>query len=43
VGKRIMLDLPKKKLADLPTDTVDNFAKVIAAINGIVADWKKST
>ena len=41
VGKRIMVDLPMKKLADLPKDTLDNFTKVIAAINGIVADWKK--
>ena len=41
VGKRIMSDLCKKKLADLPKDTVDNFAKVIAAINRIVGEWKK--
>lgn len=41
VGKRIMLDLAKKKLTDLPKDTVDKFSKVIAAVNGVVADWKK--
>jgi len=41
VAKRIMFDLAKKKLTDLPKDTVDNFSKVIVAVNGIVADWKK--
>ncbi len=43
VGKRIMLDLPKKKLAELPKGTVENFEKVIAAINAIIADWKKQS
>lgn len=41
VAKRIMDELPKKKLADLPSDTVDKFTKVIAAINSIVAEWRK--
>jgi len=41
VAKRIMFDLPKQRLADLTKETVDNFTKVIEAINGIVADWKK--
>lgn len=41
VAKRIMLDLAKKRLADLPKDTVEKFSKVIVAVNSIVADWKK--
>jgi hypothetical protein len=41
VAKRIMYELPKKKLADVGKGTVDKFTKVIATINGIVADWKK--
>jgi predicted ATPase len=40
VAKRIMDELPKKKLTDLTTDTVGKFQKVITAINAIVADWK---
>lgn len=42
VAKRIMEELPKKKLSDLPSGTVDNFKKLIAAINGCVADWKRA-
>jgi predicted ATP-dependent endonuclease of OLD family len=41
VAKRIMEDLPQKKLTDLSKATVENFKKVIAAINGCVVDWKK--
>ncbi|MDB6018212.1 MAG: hypothetical protein JWR19_2701 [Pedosphaera sp.] len=41
VAKRIMSDLAKRRLADLPSDTVDKFKKVIAAINQIMLDWKK--
>ena len=41
VAKRIMNELPKKRLADLSQDTVDKFTKVIAAINAIVVKWKK--
>jgi predicted ATP-dependent endonuclease of OLD family len=42
VAKRIMEELPKKKLAHLSTGTVENFKKLIAAINICVADWKKN-
>jgi hypothetical protein len=41
VAKRIMLDLAKLKLADLPAETVGSFQKVIAAANAVVAGWKK--
>ena len=34
-------DMAKKKLSDLPNSTVDQFKKVIAAINEIVGAWKK--
>ena len=42
-AKRIMDDLPRKKLADLPVETVENFKKVILAINAIADGWKKSS
>jgi predicted ATP-dependent endonuclease of OLD family len=41
VAKRIMEELSKKKLTDLSPATVSRFIKVIAAINSIVAEWKK--
>jgi predicted ATP-dependent endonuclease of OLD family len=41
VAKRIMADLAKKKLADLPKETVSSFQKLIEAINSNVAAWKK--
>ncbi len=41
VGKRIMTDLAKKQLSDLPSDTVNGFKKVITAVNAVVARWKK--
>jgi hypothetical protein len=41
VAKRIMDDLAKKKLSDLPTTTVNNFTKVFSAINSIVQGWRK--
>jgi predicted ATP-dependent endonuclease of OLD family len=41
VAKRIMDDLAKKKISDLPTTTVNNFTKVIAVINSIVQGWRK--
>jgi len=40
VAKRIMKDLAGKSLEDLPPDTVDNFAKVIAEVNGLVITWR---
>jgi predicted ATP-dependent endonuclease of OLD family len=42
VGKRIMADLAKKSLSDLPKDTIENFEKVIAAVNAVVAGWRKA-
>ncbi len=42
VAKRIMEDLAKKKLSDLPPATVENFKKAIAAANALVAGWRKS-
>jgi predicted ATP-dependent endonuclease of OLD family len=41
VAKRIMKDLAGKSLDNLPTDTVDNFAKVIAAVNRLVTKWRE--
>jgi hypothetical protein len=41
VAKRIMDDLAKKNISDLPVTTVDNFTKVIGAINRIVDGWRK--
>lgn len=40
VAKRIMKDLAGKSLEDLPSETIDNFAKVIAAVNGLMAKWR---
>lgn len=40
VAKRIMNDLAKKGLADLPHETVDNYRKVFTTINQIVAAWR---
>ena len=42
VAKRIMEDLAKKKLSDLPPATVENFKKVITAANALVAGWRKA-
>jgi predicted ATP-dependent endonuclease of OLD family len=39
-AKLIMSELSKKKIGDLPNDTVENFKKIISAVNGIVASWK---
>jgi predicted ATP-dependent endonuclease of OLD family len=41
VAKRIMDDLAKKKISDLPATTVENFKKVIGTINAIVESWRK--
>jgi hypothetical protein len=41
VAKRIMDDLAKKKISDLPAETIERFKKVIAAINLIVEGWRK--
>lgn len=40
VSKRIMYDLSKKKLSDMPEETIDKFGKTITAINKIVENWK---
>jgi predicted ATP-dependent endonuclease of OLD family len=40
VAKRIMKNLAQKTLADLPEETVENFKKVISALNQIVRTWK---
>lgn len=40
VAKRIMNDLAGKSLDELPTETVDNFAKVITAVNRLVTKWR---
>lgn len=42
VAKRIMEDLAKKKLSELSPATVENFKKVIAAANTLVAGWRKA-
>ncbi len=42
VAKRIMEDLAKKKLSDLPPTTVGNFKKVIAAANALNVGWRKA-
>ena len=42
VAKRIMDDLAKKKIGDLPAATTDRFKKVFASVNAIVAGWRKS-
>jgi predicted ATP-dependent endonuclease of OLD family len=42
VAKRIMEDLAKKKLSELPATTVENFKKVISAANTLVAGWRKA-
>ena len=41
VAKRIMKDLSGKSVEDLPSDTVNNFANVIAKVNRLVAEWRK--
>ena len=41
VAKRIMDDLAKKKISDLPMTTVNNFTKVFTAINSLVQGWRK--
>ena len=41
VAKRIMKDLAQKTLLNLPEETIENFKKVISAVNTIVRDWKK--
>ena len=40
VAKRIMKDLAGKSLEDLPTETVENFSKVIAEVNCLVTRWR---
>jgi len=40
IAKRIMTDLKGKSADELPSETVDNFVKVIAAINRLVAKWR---
>ncbi|CAG0940693.1 hypothetical protein BROC_01130 [Candidatus Brocadiaceae bacterium] len=40
VAKKIMQDLSKKKLSDMPQETVEKFSKTIVAINKIVEGWK---
>lgn len=40
VAKLIMNDLSGKSLDDLPTETVENFGKVIAEVNALVARWR---
>jgi hypothetical protein len=39
-NQRIMKDLAQKTLANLPEKTVENFKKVISALNQIVQTWK---
>ena len=41
VAKLIMTDLSGKSAEDLPSDTVNNFAKVIAEVNRLVAEWRE--
>jgi predicted ATPase len=41
VAKRIMEDLARKKISDLPSATVENFKKVIAATNALIIGWRK--
>ncbi len=41
VARKIMEDLAKKKPAQLPAATVENFRKLVAAINALVAEWRK--
>lgn len=41
VAKRIMEDLARKKISDLPSATVENFKKVIAATNALIVGWRK--
>jgi predicted ATP-dependent endonuclease of OLD family len=43
VAKRVLEELARKKLADLPTNTVKDFQKVIGAINALVASWRKAS
>jgi hypothetical protein len=40
IAKRIMKDLAKKTLAEVPQETVENFRKVITTINKTVQAWK---
>ena len=35
-----MRDLAAKGLDDLPQDVVENFRKVIAGVNAVMATWK---
>ncbi len=41
VAKKIMNDLGKKKLSDLPQETIDKFEKTFGTINQIVQQWKE--
>ncbi len=43
VAKRILTELATAKLEDLAADTVESFAAVIQAVNGLVAAWRAST
>jgi len=40
VAKRIMKDLAVIGLDELPKETVDNFAKLLAEVNSLVAKWR---
>ncbi len=40
-AKRIITELSKKKVTDLPKATVEGFKSLIIAINSIVSEWKK--
>ncbi len=41
VAKRIMKDLAEKSLSDLDDATIDNFTKVIAAVNSLLSKWRE--
>lgn len=41
VAKRIMAELGKTGLSSVDKETVESFRKVIQAVNGVVAKWKK--
>lgn len=43
VAKRIMTDLAKKKLSDIPEDMVTNFEKVFGALNQTLSQWRSKT
>jgi hypothetical protein len=41
VARKILEDLAKKKPAQLPAATAENFRKLVSAINGLTAEWRK--